>query len=52
MRVRPPSLINLQVLPEMVKGRLIADVVACIASVSYTHLPSLSIRSPWYASPS
>ncbi len=32
MRVRPPSLINLQVLPEMVKGRLIADVVACIAS--------------------
>jgi len=33
MRVRPPSLINLQALETMVRGRLIADVVTCIGSI-------------------
>ncbi len=32
-RVRPPSFINLSALPAMVKGRLIADVVATIGSI-------------------
>lgn len=32
-RVRPPSLLNLQALPEMCKGRMIADVVALIGSI-------------------
>jgi NADH-quinone oxidoreductase subunit D len=33
VRVRDPSFVNLQSLPHMVTGRLLADVVACIASV-------------------
>ncbi len=33
VRVRPPSLINLQALPRMVEGRLVADVVAVIGSI-------------------
>ena len=32
VRVRDPSFVNLQSLPYMVAGRLVADVVACIAS--------------------
>lgn len=32
VRVRPPSLINLQALPEMSRGALVADLVACIGS--------------------
>lgn len=33
MRVRPPSLINLQALNPMVTGGLVADVIACIGSI-------------------
>lgn len=33
VRVRPPSLLNLQALPRMVEGRLVADVVAVIGSI-------------------
>jgi NADH-quinone oxidoreductase subunit D len=33
VRMRDPSFCNLPALPEMVAGRLIADVVACVASV-------------------
>lgn len=33
VRVRPPSLINLQALKEMVKGALVADVVAIIGTL-------------------
>jgi NADH-quinone oxidoreductase subunit D len=33
MRVRPPSLINLQALNAMVAGGLIADVITCIGSI-------------------
>jgi len=33
VRVRDPSFVNLQGLPDMVTGRLVADTVACIASV-------------------
>jgi len=33
MRVRPPSFINLQALPHMMRGGLIADAVANISSV-------------------
>lgn len=32
-RVRPPCFVNLQVLPEMVRGHLVADVVSVIGSV-------------------
>ena len=32
-RVRPPSFVNLQALPRMLEGRLLADVVAVIASI-------------------
>lgn len=32
-RVRPPCFLNLQALPEMVKGHLVADIVAVIGSV-------------------
>jgi NADH-quinone oxidoreductase subunit D len=31
--VRPPSFINLQVLPEMVRGHLVADLVAVIGTL-------------------
>lgn len=33
VRVRPPSFVNLQALPHMVKGHLIADVVAVIGTL-------------------
>ena len=33
MHVRSPSFINLQALPKMCQGKLIADVVACIGSI-------------------
>jgi NADH-quinone oxidoreductase subunit D len=33
VHARDPSFVNLQALPDMVEGRLVADVVACIASV-------------------
>jgi NADH-quinone oxidoreductase subunit D len=33
MRVRPPSLINLQALKPMVVGGLVADIVTCIGSI-------------------
>ena len=33
VRVRDPSFVNLQALPDMVTGRLVADTVACVASV-------------------
>ncbi|MBI3002447.1 MAG: NADH-quinone oxidoreductase subunit D, partial [candidate division NC10 bacterium] len=33
IRVRPPSLLNLQALPRMVEGRMVADVVAVIGSI-------------------
>ena len=33
VRVRDPSFCNLMSLPEMVRGSLIADVIACVASV-------------------
>jgi NADH-quinone oxidoreductase subunit D len=32
-RVRPPSFMNLQALPAMVRGQMIADVVAAIGSI-------------------
>src|SRR3989304_2774319 len=32
-RVRPPSFCNLQVLPRLVRGHLVADVVALIGSI-------------------
>jgi NADH-quinone oxidoreductase subunit D len=35
VRVRPPSLLNLQALPDMVRGRLLADVVSVIASIDF-----------------
>jgi len=33
VRMRDPSFCNLPILPEMVGGRLVADVIACVASV-------------------
>lgn len=33
LRVRPPSFINLQALPEMVKGHLVSDLVAVIGTI-------------------
>jgi len=33
MRVRGPSFVNLQALPIMVEGRLLADVIAAIGSI-------------------
>lgn len=33
VRVRPPSFVNLQALPAMVEGRLVADVVTTIGSI-------------------
>ena len=33
VHVRDPSLINLQAMPHMVRGHLIADAIACVASI-------------------
>ena len=33
MRVRPPSFVNLQALPQMVEGKLLADVIAVIGTL-------------------
>ena len=33
VRVRDPSFCNLLALPEMTRDRLVADVIACVASV-------------------
>jgi len=33
MKVRSPSFVNLQCLPRMVKGHMIADIVSCIGSI-------------------
>ncbi len=33
MKVRAPSFVNLQALPKLVEGRLLADVVACIGTI-------------------
>ncbi len=33
LKVRAPSFVNLQALPKLVEGRLIADVVACIGTI-------------------
>ncbi len=33
MKIRSPSFINLQALPQMVEGRMIADVVAVIGTL-------------------
>ena len=33
LRVRPPSFINLQALPEMVTGHLVSDLVAVIGTI-------------------
>ncbi len=33
VKVRAPSFVNLQALPKLVEGRLIADVVACIGTI-------------------
>ncbi|MDO3378146.1 NADH dehydrogenase (quinone) subunit D [Geoalkalibacter halelectricus] len=33
MKIRPPSFLNLQALPQMVQGRMIADVVAVIGTL-------------------
>ncbi len=33
MKVRSPSFVNLQTLPMMIEGRLVADVIAAIGSL-------------------
>jgi len=33
MKVRSPSFVNLSVLPRMVKGHMLADIVSCIGSI-------------------
>lgn len=33
MKIRPPSFVNLQALPQMIKGKLLADVVATIGTL-------------------
>lgn len=33
MRIRPPSFVNLQALPQMVEGKLLADVIAVIGTL-------------------
>ena len=33
LRIRPPSFVNLQALPKLIEGRLLADVVAIIGSI-------------------
>jgi len=33
MRIRPPSFVNLQALPQMVEGKMLADVIAVIGTL-------------------
>ena len=33
MRLRAPSFVNLQALPKLVEGHLVADVIACIGTL-------------------
>ena len=33
VHIRGPSFVNLQAVPKMIEGRLVADVVACVASL-------------------
>ena len=33
MKIRPPSFVNLQALPQMVEGSLLADVIAAIGTL-------------------
>jgi len=33
VHIRGPSFVNLQAIPKMVEGRLVADVIACVASI-------------------
>jgi NADH-quinone oxidoreductase subunit D len=33
MKIRPPSFVNLQALPQMVEGFLLADVIAVIGTL-------------------
>jgi NADH-quinone oxidoreductase subunit D len=33
VKVRPPCFVNLQALPKLIEGRLLADVVACIGTI-------------------
>jgi NADH-quinone oxidoreductase subunit D len=33
MKIRPPSFVNLQALPQMVEGALLADVIATIGTL-------------------
>jgi len=33
MKIRPPSFVNLQALPQLVEGRLLADVIAIIGTL-------------------
>jgi NADH-quinone oxidoreductase subunit D len=32
-KIRPPSFVNLQILPELVKGQKVADIVAILGSI-------------------
>jgi NADH-quinone oxidoreductase subunit D len=33
VHIRGPSFVNLQLVPKMIEGNLVADVIACVASV-------------------
>ncbi|MBW8004221.1 MAG: NADH dehydrogenase (quinone) subunit D [candidate division NC10 bacterium] len=35
VKLRPPSLVNIQVLPSMIEGHMIADVIAIIGSIDF-----------------
>ena len=35
VKLRPPSLVNIQVLPNMIEGHMIADVIAIIGSIDF-----------------
>ena len=35
MHIRAPSFVNLQILPELVRGRYISDVVAILGSLDF-----------------
>src|SRR5437870_8056066 len=44
VRVRPPSFVNLQALDQMVRGQLVADVIAVIGTRSEEHTSELQSR--------